>query len=721
VPPAGASGMNTINENCLFLFKRKQFTCLPMLNIIYRILVVISVYLVFGLLLQHVYASTNDNIDPYQSQHGSVWLMPANGTDGGNYIEALQLQTDVDYEVNGSIARARVKQQFKNSSVLWAEGIYVFPLPEQAAVDHFRLFIGERIIEGQVKERVAAKKKYEQAKSSGKKASLIEQQRPNVFTTSLANIAPGEVIKVEFEFQQVLDFKDERYRLRFPMVIGPRYITGHDTNQGTYQNTTEAAFDKTSVYTQTDALNKNNNPTHIHVLLDAGVSLYDLKSVYHHIDIIQTSETRYSISTTGEAIMANRDFELVWKPQLNNRPQLSAFSESNVKEGGDTSNYTMVTLLPPDLDSLQQRIQARDVVFVIDTSGSMAGTSIEQARASLITAIDRLSSIDRFNIIWFNDDTHSLFPKTVSATPDNMKFAKRFIEKLEAGGGTEMIPAMKLALSGQDTFSRFRQVIFITDGNISNESELFNIIDHQLGNSRLFTIGIGSAPNAYFMRKAAQQGRGTFTYIGDINEVHEKTTALFKKIETPALINIRLEIDDNDAGDEYEVFPKTIPDLYAGDTASILIRGKNTPDSITIKGDTGNNEWQQRALLKTTSQNGIRIAWAREKIAALMDQHREAENDSERMTIQQEVTETALKHHLVSRYTSMVAVDITPVNDSSMLYRERVKNNLPHGWKNTSSANGLMLAQTATSSRFNLLLAMIFFLAATFLYRWKYR
>ncbi len=714
--------MSTTNTYYFQRDKTKKTVLSKSLNVIQKILLVISVYLFFGLLFQHVYANTNVNNDPYQTQHGSVWLLPDNGI----YIEAMQMQTDVDYEVTGSIARAKVKQQFKNSSSLWAEGIYVFPLPANAAVDHFRMIIGQRIIEGQVKERVIAKKIYEQAKSAGKKASLIEQQRPNVFTISLANIAPGEEITVEFEFQQLLDYKDNSYRLRFPMVVGPRYHPGQNhtgpssASPLSAQSLTTPAFDETSVYTETDPINNTNNPIRIHVLLDAGVSLAELSSSYHRININQTSETRYSLSTIGENIAADRDFELVWKPQLNNNPQLSAFTE-NIHENINAENYTMLTLLPPDLSHLQQKVQERDVIFVIDVSGSMAGTSIEQAKTSLITALDGLTSIDRFNIIWFNNDTGSLFPKTVSASPQYKNVAKHFIDNLHADGGTEMLPAMKLALSKQESFSRFRQVVFITDGNISNEAELFSVIDKQLADSRLFTIGIGSAPNSYFMRKAAQKGRGTFTYIGDVNEVHEKTTLLFKKLETPALINIQLEPDKNSNENDYEIFPGIIPDLYAGESATLLIKGKNTPQSITIKGDYGNTEWRSSAKLKATSQSGIRIAWAREKISSLMTQRHESTNELERESIQQEVTNTALQHHLVSRYTSLVAVDVTPVNAEGMLYRQRLKNNLPHGWKNSAAANGLMLAQTAAGSGFNLLMSLLLFFGALFMYRLFYR
>jgi Ca-activated chloride channel family protein len=695
------------------------------INIIRKILVVISIYLVFGILFNSVYANTEiqnkQRIDPYQAKHGSVWILPDNGV----YIEVLQMQTDVDYKITGAIARATVKQSFKNTSEFYAEGIYVFPLPEKAAVDQFRMIIGDRIIEGQVKERIEAKKIYETAKAAGKKTGLIEQQRPNVFTTLLANIAPGENIIIEFSYQQVLDYKDAAYRLRFPMVVGPRYHPAINSNKKlpTQQNNVDSG---TNVYTQTDPVKTTNNPTRIHILLDTGANLSELKSSYHRIDIKQTSENRYSISTIGENIRSDRDFELVWKPQLTDSPQLSTFQETTFHKFGADDNYALITLLPPALSHLQQKVQARDVVFVLDISGSMSGTSIEQAKASLIIALDGLSAIDRFNIIWFNHEAGSLFPDAVVASDRNKNLAKRYIDNLQASGGTEMLAALNMALSPQQEFTRFRQIVFLTDGNISNEAALFDVINRKLGDNRLFTIGIGSAPNAYFMRRAANIGRGTFTYIGDVNEVKQKTISLFNKLETPALINIQLDIDR----DEYEVYPNIIPDLYAGETSTILVKGSQLPDIISIKGDYGNIEWQHSsAMVKSTpihsnlvhsssrsSTKGIRIAWAREKIASLMSLRHTATAENEREVIKQKITDTALEHHLVSRYTSLVAVDVTPVNIDTLLLRQRMKNNLPNGWK-LPATNGLLLAQTATGLKTKLLLGLVSLLAALLLYR----
>ena len=710
--------MSTMNLSYFQQIKNTHKSVSITLDIVHKLLIVISVYLAFGLLVQYVYANdiNETSSDPYQAQHGSVWLLPDNGI----YLEAMQLQTDVDYDITGPIARARVKQQFKNNSAFWAEGIYVFPLPEKAAVDRFKMIIGERIIEGQIKERVTAKRIYEKAKAAGKKTSLIEQQRPNVFTTSLANIAPGETISIEFEYQQLLEYRDNSYRLRYPMVVGPRYHPSSRAEKNQPESIAAAmkplvGSNETSVVSETDRLKSTNNPTRIHIMLDAGVNLVALNSSYHKIHINQTSETRYSIATVGENIIANRDFELVWQPELHNEPQLSVFTE--IPSGTENDHYTMLTLLPPELTYLEQKVQAREVIFVLDISGSMAGTSIQQAKAALATALDKLTSIDRFNVIWFNNNSDKLFPTAVEASSHNRDYAKQFIKQLQAGGGTEMLAALKMALSKQPAFSRFRQVVFLTDGNISNEAELFNVIKNQLANSRLFTIGIGSAPNAYFMSKAANQGRGTFTYIGDINEVNKKTAALFKKLETPALINIQLSIDNDTS--EYEIFPKIIPDLYAGEPLTLLLKGEQIPESITVKGDYGNSEWQTSSPLTATSHSGIRITWAREKIAWLMNLQHESSTEEKRNTIKTQIINTALQHHLVSRFTSLVAVDVTPANAEGLLYHERLKNNLPHGWKNATSDNGLLLAQTATRSQLNLLLAVILFFMGVFIYQLK--
>jgi Ca-activated chloride channel family protein len=482
-----------------------------------RLIGALGLYLCFGVISQNVYAVL-DNNNPLETTHGSLWLLQ----DDGSYTETIQLETEVDIDVSSIIARTTVRQRFRNNSNNWTEGLYTFPLPENAAIDTFSLHIGDRVIQGQVQERQQARESYNRAKQQGVHSSLVEQQRPNLFKTSLANIGPGEEITILIEYQQTLDYKDGTYRLRFPMVAGPRFhasgsISSHDDDTDISIRVTESG---------------NVNPIYIHVLLDAGVPLEKINSSYHDIDIRQTSEHRYSIAL-NTPYYADRDFELTWTPELGSTPEASIFTQTR----GDY-DYALVTLMPPALHALGQQITPRDIIFILDVSGSMSGTSIQQAKASLIQSIKRLDPEDRFNIIWFNDKSERLFPDVTHATDEALAIAARVTDGLDADGGTVMLPALMLALEQKTESDRLRQIVFLTDGNVDNEKQLFSVIRNRLGNSRLFTIGIGSAPNSYFMRKAARAGRGTFTHIGDINEVQYKTEQLLKKLESPALTNI---------------------------------------------------------------------------------------------------------------------------------------------------------------------------------------
>ena len=671
-------------------------------TVLLRLLGALALYIGFGLLTEYAYASMGEP-EPIKSTRGSVWLL----TDNGSYVNALLMETDVKFDVSGVIARATVKQHFRNTGSVWAEGIYVFPLPENAAVDHFILHVGTRQIEGQIQERSLAKKTYQAAKNEGRQAGLVEQQRANVFTTSLANIAPGEEITVEIEYQQTLDYKDGSYRLRFPMVMGPRFNAINNSSDQHLNDT-----DVSTVIAETRV-----NPVYLHVSLDAGVPLEKLESTYHDIDIKQTDTHRYSIALVAEKVFADRDFELVWSPELSHQPQSLVFNEQH--QGYE---YVLLSLLPPRLDSLGQQLLPRDVVFILDVSGSMSGTSIEQARASLIQALDRLKPQESFNIIWFNDRTERLYPRTMPATDDNIRYASRIVGKLQADGGTVMQPALALALSDQPGPSRVRQIIFLTDGNVDNEQELFGLIKKHLGDNRLFTIGIGSAPNSYFMRKAARAGRGTFTHIGNIDEVQQKTNALLAKLEYPALVNIDMSIE----GQEVEAFPDPISDLYLGEPLTVLIRGRQLGNIITLYGDFGESSWQQKIeLVDGMDHPGISTAWARNKIESLLEQHHDSTTAEQRNELKNQIVQTSIDHHLVSRFASLVAVDVTPVNSSGLLYSEKLKTNLPHGWKtghNKQPATQQMLMaqlnlpQTSTAASLHLIIASMLFALAMVCY-----
>jgi Ca-activated chloride channel homolog len=573
----------------------------------------------------------------------------------GRQDEVPAVRTDVRMRITGPIARVAVTQEFLNPTAEWLEGVYVFPLPDGAAVDAMRLRVGARVIEGQIREREEARKTYEQAQQTGKKASLLEQERPNVFTMSVANVGPGETVVVDIEYQEVVRYDQGEFRLRFPMVVGPRYIPGAEAvpgAPGTGWGVNTAAVPDASRITPPvrRPAEGPTNPLGLSVELDAGFELRRLVSPYHAIVTTPVSPTRQSITLADAAVPADRDFELVWAPDPGKQPGAAVFTEWHEGEP-----YALVMLLPPaGTDAAGSRLP-REVIFVIDTSGSMGGASIQQARLALEQALSALSPADRFNVIEFNSRTRRLFSASVPAGPAEVERARRWVQALEANGGTEMLPALGAALEGADETGVVRQVVFITDGLVVNEDQLFTYISRTLGRSRLFTVGIGAAPNGHFMTKAAQFGRGTYTYIGSPGEVGQKMSALFRKLEHPVLSDVAVSW----GGDDIEAWPAPVPDLYVGEPVVLLARlGQISSTDLTVTGRRDVEPWQTRLRVEAgTDETGIHKLWARKKIAGLMDQLREG---ADRVDVRGAVVAVALKHHLVSSYTSLVAVDVTP-------------------------------------------------------------
>ena len=632
----------------------------------------------------------------------------------GRYIPAPTLKTDVRIAVTGIIARTSLRQEFMNPSGEkddWAEGVYVFPLPDTAAVDHLRMKVGERIIEGQIKERAEAKKDYEQAKQAGKRASLVEQERPNIFTTSVANIAPGDKITVEIEYQETIRLDQGKFSLRFPMVVGPRYIPGtpvimEDQPPGLgWSRDTDRVPDASRITPPVQNPNHGPiNPISLTIDLAPGFPLDKVESAYHPILNIAEPDGRRHITLRADSVPANRDFHLTWQPAPGHSPTVTVFTE---ERGED--RYAFLMAMPP-FGAEQALIPvARETISVIDTSGSMSGTSIEQAKAALLLALNRLTAQDRFNVIQFNSVTHVLFSQPQPVKTDTLKKAVHYVEQLRANGGTEILPALKMALKGTAPSSHLRQVIFLTDGQVGNEDELFEVIRAQLGASRLFTIGIGSAPNSHFMRKAAEFGRGTFTHIGSTSEVRDQMDAIFRKLERPVLTDIRVDGLDGTA----EMFPPRIPDLYDGEPVVVVVKGRSLPETVTIQGMVGSTAWKTALMLKDREpREGLSVYWARQKIASLMDQQRHGQDES---ALRQAVLDVALSHHLVSKYTSLVAVDVTPARPTDkMLQTHAMKTNLPEGQNYQAIFS---LPKTATGGQAQLLFGLLLFALAAILWR----
>jgi Ca-activated chloride channel family protein len=604
----------------------------------------------------------------------------------GVYYEAPVLRTDVQMAIDGTIARVTLRQHFINPSNAWLEGVYVFPLPEQSAVDHLVMEIGDRRVVGQIKERQEAEAVYKAAAEAGQQASLVSSERPNIFTSSVANVGPGAEITVEIAYQDSVAVDAGRYSLRFPMVVGPRYIPGGGiglvsarANSGSgWAPDTDRVPDASRITPPVlHPAEGKINPVSLAIDFDPGFPVESVTSLYHPVVVTPGDADHQTITLAAGAVPADRDFVLEWTPKPEAIPQTSLFAEAR---NGDVYLYAMMT--PPAFAAPAATRQPRDVVFVIDTSGSMGGTSIEQAKKALSLALDRLTPGDRFNVIEFNSMTRALFDDLQPWNTETLRDAQRAVSALEATGGTEMQPALRLALSGTTPEGRLKQVVFLTDAAVGNEAELFDDIAQRLGDIRLFTVGIGSAPNSYFMRKAAELGRGSFTYIGDVGEVGQRMDELLRRLERPALTGIAVRWPDTLPA--VEMYPATVPDLYYGQPVTFALRLPNTTlDQLTgtlaLEGKQGDQTWRRSIdLAHLRSGVGVAALWARAKLAAIEDRQWRGADPA---AVKTEATKLALRYELVSAYTSLVAVAEEVVRpQGEALSTAAMPTNLPHGW-----------------------------------------
>lgn len=671
--------------------KRRQWPVLVMLAVIFS-----------PLSAQEI--STEDHeTSPSSMQSGSLLLRMKSG-----YRVATRMNTDISADISGMVARVSVKQSFRNDGQEWVEGVYVFPLPDRAAVDRLRMRIGERFIEGEVQEKEQARKEYEAAKVDGKKASLVEQQRANLFTTSLANIGPGETVIIEIEYLETIVYDEERFSLRFPITTTPRYIPGNPLpgRKGSGWSPDTDRVPDASLITPPFVTQSRDHAISFSARINAGVPLNIIASRYHPIDV-ENQQDSYLVTLSGSDIPMDHDIALTWRPVADAAPRAMLFTESIAGKP-----HALLMMLPPTDNVQESGAIPRELIFVIDTSGSMHGTSISQAVRALHVALDGLNPEDRFNVMQFNSITSALFPVAVDATRDNIDIAKRYVSGLSADGGTEMRPAIEQALMMPRSDSHLRQVIFVTDGSVGNEKELFGVIDRHLGSSRLFTIGIGSAPNSWFMRKAAETGRGTFTFISALHEVNEKMSRLFRKLEQPQVTDVVVEWPN---GVTPLAYPESIPDLYAGEPVVVKARldSEILPDSLVkISGNSTLGTWGAELSFDLQEQSsGIAALWARARIEDLLDKESRGANAEETRAA---VVQTALAHHLVSKFTSLVAIDKTPTRPlDAALGSEQVPNLLPYG---QSQRAIIGFPATATSAgRYQVIGVLLMFIAVLLL------
>ncbi len=601
----------------------------------------------------------------------------------GRYVEAPLVAADVKMSIAGPVIRTTLTQRFTNPTDKWVEGVYAFPLPEDAAVDTLKIVIGDRFIEGDIKERREARIIYEEAAANGQRAGLVEEERPNLFTTSLANIGPGETVAIQIEYQDKARLDNGVWSTRFPLVIAPRYspkptfgLTADRTNRMIAVNDPVPDRDRVTPPVlhpahEPSGVEGLRLPVNFDISLEAGVPIVDISSLSHGLVVTKADADSATITLKDGDVPADRDFVLSWKPEPAKAPTASLFRET--RNGED---YLLAVVNPPAIKVQGQR-RDRETIFVIDNSGSMSGESMDQAKQGLLLALDRLAPTDEFNVIRFDDTMDMLFPTAVGASEQNLARAKRFVANLEANGGTEMLPALRAALIDNDkaNIEEVRQVVFITDGAIGNEDELFSAITGGLGRSRLFTVGIGSAPNGYFMTRAARQGRGTFTYMDDVTKVTEQSEKLFAALENPVMTDLSVKLPAGAA----DAYPSPLPDLYSGEPVTLVLRASDLNGDLTLSGRLNGSSWTQTfAIADAAGAKGVAQLWGRAKIAGFEESRYSGMSIED---VDKGVLKTALDFHLVSRLTSLVAVDKTPARPiGERLDTRQIASMLPKGW-----------------------------------------
>lgn len=548
----------------------------------------------------------------------------------GTLVAMPMVSMDVRLSVSGPMVRSHVQQAFSNPTDETLEAVYVFPLPEGAAVDDLTLEVGGRSFVGEIQEKGEARGTYERAKAEGKGAGLVEQHRPNIFRTSVANIPPHASVSVHLGLVDEAEWDSGTFSTVFPMTITERYSPSG----------TQAAFSGPGP----EALSVT-----VAAHIDAGVPLAEIACPSHAIRTI-TGRDGVSVKVGDGPVAADRDFVLRWRPSVLTAPIAGGL----VEERGD-GRYGLAMLVPPEIDRPNAMALPTQTVFVVDVSGSMRGPSLDQAKAALTVALDRLRPGDTFTLIKFDSANEAYSESFLHADGAAVEDAKRWVEGLAAGSGTEILPALirALELSERGDARSARRVVLITDGAVENEEQVLAAVSGALGGTRLHIVGIGLAPNRWLMKELARVGRGAYVSIGTIEEVKARTTELLLRTERSVITDVALEWEGAaplDAG------PDPVPDLYAGRPLVVTARfdpskplpklrvwGRAAGGPVTIDVD----------FRAAREDSGIATRWARARIGTLENARI---HGADPIVIRADVIDLAKRFRLVTPYTSFVVV-----------------------------------------------------------------
>src|SRR5262249_34114236 len=598
----------------------------------------------------------------------------------GGYEYVPLLHTDVVLDVRGLVASGIVTQQYVNNTSTPIEAVYVFSLPHYAGGFDLEIHVGKRVIRSVIKEREEAKRTYEAAKTEGKRAALVEEERPNIFTASVANLMPGDHVAVQLRYVEPLKWDDGKIRLTFPMVVGPRYIPG--TQAIGYQGTgwapdTNAVPDASRITPV--AKNPDSRDGHdisVQVDLDAGFQTAEIQGISHAVQVNPDAIGHRHVELVAGKTIPNKDFVLEIKRGTSTHPEAALFLSPN--EGKRESEF-LLTAFPPSNASTKRVLV--EMLYMIDISGSMNGTSIDQARTALLQALDRLAPNDRFGILAFNSYYQEFSAEPLAASADNVAAGRRYVERLQAEGGTEMLPALLHLMKKPEHPGYLRNIVLLTDGDLGNEEQIFSAMHHELGNARLFTVAVGSAPNFFLATKMAQYGRGNFTHIANLSDIQDQMGRLLETIESPVLTDVQLKFEGVEVED---VYPQRIPDLFLRQPLQItgrIVRGQTGVIRLTARaGDEAYEASFPFDAAGSSFHPGITTVWARQKAAELMDRWR-AGDETAQANLRTELIAHAIQYRLVTRFTSLVAVEEIVTNPGGESAKVAVPSELPAGMK----------------------------------------
>lgn len=624
------------------------------LNILYPLLAVAG-GIAFGQIFTR--ASAPDKTPPVTQ--GSLYMLNAKGNPTG--VCPLQ-HTDVHADISGPLARVTVTQKFINPSHEKIEAVYTFPLPHDAAIDDMQMRIGDRVIQGMIKGREEARSIYDTARAAGHVASLLDQERPNIFMQSVANIVPGAEVDITIRYVQTVAYEEGEYQFVFPMVVAPRYTPGSE-NDGSSLNPPV-----------TPPGTRAGHDISVSVSLDPGVPLGEIDSPTHALNIAKNGENRATVGLQDQAVIPNKDFIL----RYGNSGQ--AIHDTVLAHHDQRGGYFTLMLQPPSRPTAQQ-ITPRELVFVLDTSGSMMGFPIEKAKEVIHTALDNMNPNDTFNLITFSGDEHILFPEPVPATRENVRKAQEFLASRRGSGGTEMMKAIRAALDPSDSEDHIRVVCFMTDGEVGDDMEILGEVQKH-PNARVFAFGIGSSVNRFLLDGMARYGRGDVEYVGLNDDGSAAAKRFYQRIHNPVLTDISIDWNGLPVS---EVYPQRIPDLFAA--KPVVISGRYTGAAhgvIRLRGKVAGKPFSRDIQVNLPGNEPahevLATLWARRKVADLVSQDfAGVQNNNASDALRNQIAQLGLDYKLLTPYTSFVAVEETTVTEGGQPKRVQVPVNMPQG------------------------------------------